>query len=222
MVVAGQGAGGTGGEPQGVWERCATKLGISAGQLGTLSALTSALGFLSGLAQFVGPFVHSPIAVILVTLMVAAALIAFALLIFVGFNRRHVLKKHLPATIGSALAVLFAAGAVGWAIGFFAHGGGSPQTAGHAETTGSTANTWSDFTDAGGTHGAELSANQTVAIACKVQGYKVQDGDTWWYKIASSPWDGNFYVSADAFYNNGQPAGTLAGTALVDTAVPNC
>jgi hypothetical protein len=35
-------------------------------------------------------------------------------------------------------------------------------------------------------------------------GFKVADGNTWWSRIASAPWDNNFYVSADAFYNDGQ------------------
>jgi hypothetical protein len=91
-----------------------------------------------------------------------------------------------------------------------------------AETTGSTANTWTNYLTAGGTGGPSLAANQTVQIACKVTGFKVADGDTWWYRIASSPWNGAYYVSADAFYNNGQTSGSLKGTPQVDPAIPTC
>jgi surface antigen len=90
------------------------------------------------------------------------------------------------------------------------------------ETVGSNANTWTDYSNAGGTEGAQISSNSTVQIACKVTGFKVADGDTWWYRIASGPWNSNYYVSADAFYNNGQTSGSLHGTPFVDNAVPNC
>ena len=42
------------------------------------------------------------------------------------------------------------------------------------------------------------------------------------YRIASAPWSGSYYVSADAFYNNGQTSGSLVGTPFVDSNVPNC
>jgi hypothetical protein len=92
----------------------------------------------------------------------------------------------------------------------------------YGETVGSVAHTWSNYEDAGGTQGPEIGSNQTVQIACKVQGFTVADGNTWWYRIASSPWNDAFYVSADAFYNNGETSGSLIGTPFVDQAVPNC
>ena len=61
-----------------------------------------------------------------------------------------------------------------------------------------------------------------MQIACKVTGFRVADGNTWWYRIASSPWSGTFYVSANAFYNNGATSGSLVGTPFVDPNVPNC
>jgi len=91
-----------------------------------------------------------------------------------------------------------------------------------AETTGGVAHTWSDYVHAGGAQGPDMGANQTVAIACKIVGFKVADGDTWWYRVAASPWNGAYYVSADAFYNNGASSGSLRGTPLVDPAVPDC
>ena len=61
-----------------------------------------------------------------------------------------------------------------------------------------------------------------MAISCKLQGFVVQGGNPWWYRIASSPWNDQFYASADAFYNNGATSGSLRGTPFVDPAVPNC
>jgi surface antigen len=90
------------------------------------------------------------------------------------------------------------------------------------ETAGGVAHTWTNYTNAGGTQGPSVQGGQTIAISCKVTGFKVADGNTWWYRIASSPWNNQYYVSADAFYNNGQTSGSLSGTPFVDPAVANC
>ena len=90
------------------------------------------------------------------------------------------------------------------------------------ETTGGTANTWTNYTNAGGTHGPTIPANASVQISCRITGFRVADGNTWWYRIGSSPWNNLYYVSADAFYNNGQTSGSLHGTPFVDAAVPTC
>jgi hypothetical protein len=100
-------------------------------------------------------------------------------------------------------------------------GGGTPAQT-YAETTGSVANTWTDYGDAGGTEGPQIGSNQTVQIACWVTGFRVADGNTYWYEVASSPWNDAYYVSADAFYNNGETSGTLSGTPFVDPTVPAC
>ena len=91
-----------------------------------------------------------------------------------------------------------------------------------AETVGGDAHTWTNYTNAGGYQGSSIAAFQTVTIACKLTGFTVADGNTWWYRVASSPWNGQYYVSADAFYNNGQTSGSLHGTPFVDPAVPDC
>ena len=103
-------------------------------------------------------------------------------------------------------------------------GGGttSPTPGGSTEITGSTANTWTDYSDAGGNQGPTIPDHTAVTIACKVTGFRVADGNTWWYQIASSPWNGAYYVSADPFYNNGASSGTLIGTPFVDPNVPDC
>jgi hypothetical protein len=91
-----------------------------------------------------------------------------------------------------------------------------------SETTGGYTNTWTNYTNAGGTQGPTIPPRQTVQIACKLHGFRVADGNTWWYRIASAPWSGTFYASADAFYNNGATSGSLVGTPFVDPAVRDC
>lgn len=91
-----------------------------------------------------------------------------------------------------------------------------------AETVGGVAHTWSNYRDAGGRAGPLIAANHTVAIACRVRGFKVPDGNRWWYRIASRPWRDAYYVSADAFYNNGATRGSLLNTPFVDARVALC
>lgn len=101
-------------------------------------------------------------------------------------------------------------------------GGSSAPPGGRAETVGGNANTWTNYANAGGTQGPTIPGGTTVSIACKLSGFRVADGNTWWYQVASAPWNGSYYVSADAFYNNGQTSGSLRGTPFVDSAVPDC
>jgi hypothetical protein len=97
-----------------------------------------------------------------------------------------------------------------------------PPPSTYPETTGGEAHTWTNYTNAGGSEGPVIPGHATVQIACALEGFRVADGNTWWYRIAQSPWNGNYYVSADAFYNNGQTSGSLHGTPFVDPAVPHC
>jgi hypothetical protein len=97
-----------------------------------------------------------------------------------------------------------------------------PPPATYSETTGGVTHTWTNYTNAGGTQGPSIPSNATVQISCKLTGFAVADGNTWWYRIASAPWSNSYYASADAFYNNGQTSGSLLGTPFVDPAVPNC
>jgi len=92
----------------------------------------------------------------------------------------------------------------------------------YSETVGGVAHTWTNYANAGGTEGPSIASNQTVQITCRTTGFMVADGDTWWYQIASSPWNNNYWVSADAFYNNGATSGSLSGTPFVDPNVRVC
>ena len=91
-----------------------------------------------------------------------------------------------------------------------------------AETAGGIAHTWTNYQNAGGYQGQSVAQYQTIQIACKIAGFVVADGNPWWYRIAQTPWNNTYYVSADAFYNNGATSGSLLGTPWVDPAVPNC
>ena len=67
------------------------------------------------------------------------------------------------------------------------------------ETVGGDTHTWTNYTNAGGSAGAVIPAYSSVQISCKLSGgFRVSDGNTWWYQIVSSPWNYSFYVSADA------------------------
>ena len=101
-------------------------------------------------------------------------------------------------------------------------GNSSPPPSAYGETTGGVAHTWTNYQNAGGTQGPSISSNATVQITCRLTGFRVSDGNTWWYQIASSPWSNTYYVSADAFYNNGATSGSLVGTPFYDPNVPIC
>ena len=91
----------------------------------------------------------------------------------------------------------------------------------YSETTGGVTHTWTNYGNAGGIQGASIPSNETVQIACAVPGFAVEDGNTWWYRIATAPWSGSYYASADAFIT-GATSGSLKGTPFVDPSVPNC
>jgi serine/threonine protein kinase len=70
--------------------------------------------------------------------------------------------------------------------------------------------------------GPSIAANTIVQVTCRVIGFKVADGNTWWYQIESNPWNNSFWASADAFHNNSAAAGSLDGTPFFDSNVPIC
>lgn len=90
------------------------------------------------------------------------------------------------------------------------------------ETTGTPAHVWSDYRTASGGRGTPLQPRQSVQVSCRVRGYVVQDGDPWWYRLESSPWDGHYYATSDAFYNNGSDHGPVDNGVIVDEQVPLC
>ena len=69
--------------------------------------------------------------------------------------------------------------------------------------------TWTNYTNAGGTEGPTIPSNARSRSPAALTGFRVADGNTWWYRIASSALERAYYASADAFYNNGQTSGSL-------------
>jgi hypothetical protein len=98
----------------------------------------------------------------------------------------------------------------------------APPTWNETAGTNSAKNTWTNYGNAGGQAGQQVGAGQTIQVYCRVEGHKVANGNPWWYRIASGPWNGQYYVSADAFYNNGSTSGSLKNTPFFDPSVPTC
>jgi hypothetical protein len=102
-------------------------------------------------------------------------------------------------------------------------GDSPPPPVTYAETVGlSGSGTFTNYTNAGGTLGTRIAAYQTVQITCRLTGFVVADGNPWWYRVASPPWDNVFYTPADNFYNNDATSVSLLGTPWVDERVPVC
>src|SRR4051812_37344606 len=80
--------------------------------------------------------------------------------------------------------------------GLLAHAAAAQNPDGtYNETVGGNANTWTNYTNAGDYQGPTIPAYATVQIACVVQGFRVADGNTNWYQIASAPWNYGYFVS---------------------------
>jgi transcriptional regulator with XRE-family HTH domain len=121
------------------------------------------------------------------------------------------------------LVFLSAAVGVGVAAACLAalSGGPAGPTSTWTETTGTPAHTWADPLQLTGA-GTPLGPRQSVQVLCRVKGYVVEDGDPWWYRLASSPWNGRYYATSDAFYNNGSVSGPVDNGVVVDEQVPPC
>lgn len=95
------------------------------------------------------------------------------------------------------------------------------QTWSEQETPNHPVNTFMNYHNASGM-GPAIGAGQWVQVACKVHDPAVQsvNPDGYWYRIASSPWNGSYYSPANTFMN-GDPYGGPY-THNTDFAVPNC
>jgi hypothetical protein len=100
-------------------------------------------------------------------------------------------------------------------------GGADGPVSTWTETTGTPAHTWADPVQLTG-GGTPLGPRQSVQVLCRVKGYVVQDGDPWWYRLASTPWNGRYYATSDAFYDNGATSGPVDTGVVVDEQVPVC
>jgi hypothetical protein len=132
-------------------------------------------------------------------------------------------RAVLAACIGAGAVIVAALIAGAFTLASRPLGADHSPTATFQETTGGLAHTWADYTTGGGTEGPPIGAHATVEVACRIAGLPVpNDNNPWWYQLTSAPWKGNFYVSADAFYNDGRVRGSLMGTPPVDKRVRLC
>ncbi|HEX6687958.1 MAG TPA: hypothetical protein VF085_04750 [Solirubrobacterales bacterium] len=108
---------------------------------------------------------------------------------------------------------------VSWGAG--APSAPSPATWSEQETPNHPVNTFTNYHNASGM-GPAIAAGQWVQVACKVYDPTIQsvNPDGYWYRIASTPWNGAYYSPANTFMN-GDPYGGPY-THNTDFAVPNC
>lgn len=71
--------------------------------------------------------------------------------------------------------------------------------------------------------GARIEPNQWVEVSCKVYDPTIQsaDPDGYWYRIASAPWNNQYYAVANTFWNGDTP-GQTPYTHNTDFNVPDC
>ncbi len=84
------------------------------------------------------------------------------------------------------------------------------------------ANTFTDYHNASGI-GPRLGANQSVTVSCKVHDPYIAsvNPDGYWYRIATSPWNDQYYAAANTFWNGDVP-GHLPYTHNTDWGIPDC
>lgn len=99
---------------------------------------------------------------------------------------------------------------------------GSAQGRTWTETAFTQSKTFADFVNAGYPLGAMLNPGQAVQVSCRVRGFVVNDGDPWWYRLTSPPWDGHYYATSDVFYNTPDASGNPINGVVVDTRVRVC
>jgi transcriptional regulator with XRE-family HTH domain len=137
-----------------------------------------------------------------------------------GMRGRISRRRLLLAVSSVVVAAAAAAGCVA-ALNEGGPSGPSGPVSTWTETTGTPAHTWADPVQLTGA-GTPLGPRQSVQVLCRVRGYVVQDGDPWWYRLASTPWNGRYYATSDAFYNNGATSGSVVNGVVVDEQVPVC
>jgi hypothetical protein len=83
------------------------------------------------------------------------------------------------------------------------------------------ANTFSDPRNASGM-GPKIAPAQYVLVSCKLYDPSIASADPggYWYRIASSPWDNQYYAVANTFLNGDPWSGPY--THPTDLSVPDC
>lgn len=84
------------------------------------------------------------------------------------------------------------------------------------------ADTFSNYHNASGYGPRKISPYEWVEVECKVYDPYIQSAnpDGYWYRIASSPWNSQYYAVANTFYNGDPQEGPY--THNTDSNVPDC
>ena len=83
------------------------------------------------------------------------------------------------------------------------------------------ANTFSNTHSISGA-GPRVNALQTVNVSCRILDPSAASisPDGYWYRLADSPWNNQYYAAANTFFNGDPPAGPY--TLNTDFSVPDC
>lgn len=69
--------------------------------------------------------------------------------------------------------------------------------------------------------GPRIDNRTNVHVLCKIAAPTASSVGTYWYRIASQPWNNQYYSPANSFLNGDSPDGS-SSTHVVDDTVPNC
>jgi hypothetical protein len=71
--------------------------------------------------------------------------------------------------------------------------------------------------------GPRIEPYQWVDVSCKVYDPYIQsvNPDGYWYRVASAPWNDQYYAAANTFWNGDVP-GQTPYTHYTDWNVPDC
>jgi hypothetical protein len=97
----------------------------------------------------------------------------------------------------------------------------TPQTFSEQASIHHSVPTFSNYHNASG-QGQSIPASQVVQVSCKILDGTIRsvNPDGYWYRIASSPWNDNYYAAANTFLNGDPPNGPYSHN--TDFAVPDC
>jgi hypothetical protein len=97
----------------------------------------------------------------------------------------------------------------------------APTTYTETETYRHLVNTFLNYHNASGM-GLPIAAGQSVEVSCKVYDPYIAsvNPDGYWYRIASSPWNNQYYSPANTFLDGDPPGGPY--THNTDFSVPDC
>lgn len=148
---------------------------------------------------------------------VAAAVIGAAVAVYLAVGSSSASR---PSAHGSPLATHPATAAPPGTASSSAATQGAKRT--WTETAFTRSKTFADYINAGYPLGAPLNPQQAVKVSCRIRGFIVQDGDPWWYRLASPPWNDRYYATSDVFYNTPNTSGNPINGVVVDKRVRVC